>query len=169
MRRRLRIPVGAKRRRCWLWRCRKFDFDVFPMAWFGTAHPKQEVEGEAMTDQIPSSVSQSGLSDNAAGGLAYVTIIPAIIFLIVAPYNRSSFVRFHSWQCIFLALTWFAVHVALVILGRIPVFGWSVIFLSPLIGLGFLILWIIVLIMAFNGKRFKVPLVGDLAEKQANS
>ena len=47
----------------------------------------------------------SGLSDNAAGALAYLTVIPAIIFLIVEPFNKNSYVRFHSWQCIFLCLS----------------------------------------------------------------
>ena len=122
-----------------------------------------------MTDQIPSSVNQSGLSDHAAGGLAYVTIIPAIVFLIVAPYNRSPFVRFHSWQSIFLTIAWIVVDIAMMVLGRVPLLGWSTLFLWPLLSLGFLILWIIVLIKAFNGERFKVPIVGDLAEKQANS
>ncbi len=46
----------------------------------------------------------SGLSDNAAGAIAYITIIPAIIFLIVEPYNKNSFVRFHAWQSIFLGI-----------------------------------------------------------------
>ena len=45
--------------------------------------------------------AQSGLSDNAAGALAYVTIIPAIIFLVMEPYNKNRFIRFHSWQCLF--------------------------------------------------------------------
>jgi len=41
-------------------------------------------------------------------------------------------------------------------------------FLSPLVGLAFFILWLIVMIKAFNGQRFKIPVVGDFAEKQAN-
>jgi uncharacterized membrane protein len=113
--------------------------------------------------------SQSGLSDNAASGLAYITIIPAIIFLIVEPFNRSPNVRFHSWQSIFLAIAWIVVDVMTIILHRLPFIGWTMWFITPLIGLGFFILWLIVLINAFNGKRFKVPVVGDLAEKQANS
>lgn len=122
-----------------------------------------------MTDQNPSTVNQTGLSDHAAGGLAYVTFIPAIVFLIVAPYNRSPYVRFHSWQSIFLAIAWLAVDVVLVTLGRMPFLGWSTLFLWPLVALGFFILWIVVLIKAFNGERFKVPILGDLAEKQANA
>jgi len=113
--------------------------------------------------------NQSGLSDNAAGGLAYITIIPAIVFLIVEPFNKNSFVRFHSWQCIFLAIAWFVADVVLMILGRMPIIGFLTLILLPLVGLGFFILWIVCLINAFNGKRFKVPVIGDFAEKQANS
>ena len=113
--------------------------------------------------------NQSGLSDNAAGGLAYVTIIPAIIFLIVAPYNKNSYVRFHSWQCIFLAIAWFALDIVLMILGRMPFIGWFTWMLWPLVGLCLFILWIVCLIQAFNGKKFKIPFIGDLAEKQAGS
>ena len=46
-----------------------------------------------MSDSNP-----SGLSDNAAAGIAYITIIPAIVFLIIEPFKRSPFVRFHAWQ-----------------------------------------------------------------------
>lgn len=113
--------------------------------------------------------AQSGLSDNAAGGLAYVTIIPAIIFLIVAPYNRNRFVRFHSWQSIMLAIAWFVVEVGLMVLGRIPGIGLVDLFLGPLIGLAFFVVWLIVMIQAFTGKMFKLPVLGDLAEKQASS
>ena len=114
------------------------------------------------------STTQSGLSENAAGGLAYITIIPAIIFLVAEPYNRSSYIRFHSWQCLFMALAWFVIDVAVMIFGsflsffRLLTFG-----LYPLISLAMLILWIMVLIKAFNGERFKLPIIGELAEKQA--
>jgi len=112
--------------------------------------------------------TQSGLSENAAGGLAYFTIIPAIIFLVAEHYNRSSYIRFHSWQCLFMALAWFVIDVAVMIFGsflsffRLLTFG-----LYPLISLAMLILWIMVLIKAFNGERFKLPIIGDLAAKQA--
>ena len=115
------------------------------------------------------STTQSGLSENAAGGLAYITIIPAIIFLLVDPYNKSSYIRFHAWQCIFMAIAWFIIDVAVMIFGsflsffRLLTFG-----LYPLISLAMLILWIMVLIKAFNGERFKLPIIGALAEGQAS-
>jgi uncharacterized membrane protein len=114
-------------------------------------------------------MSQSGLTDNAAGGLAYVTIIPAIVFLAIAPYNRNSFVRFHAWQSIFFTVACVAIDIALMVIGRLPFLGLMTLFLWPLVGLAFLILWIVVLIKAFNGERYKLPIIGDLAEKQANS
>jgi len=105
----------------------------------------------------------SGLSDNAAGAIAYITIIPAIIFLIVEPYNRNSFVRFHSWQSIFLGIAAFAIQIVLSI---IPVVGWIII---PFFLIGFLILWIMCLIKASKGERWKLPLIGEFAEKQASA
>ena len=122
-----------------------------------------------MNEQNPSAMSQSGLSDNAAGGLAYVTIIPAIIFLVVAPYNRNSYVRFHAWQSIFFSLACVVFDIALGIVGRLPFLGWITLFVWPLVGLAFLILWILLLVKAFSGERYKLPIIGDLAEKQANS
>jgi uncharacterized membrane protein len=112
---------------------------------------------------------QTGLSDNAASGLAYVTIIPAIVFLAVAPYNRNVLIRFHSWQSIFFTIACIAVDVALMIFGRMPFLGLMSLFLWPLVGLAFFAVWILLLIKAFNGQRFKLPIIGDLAEKQANS
>ncbi len=64
----------------------------------------------AMSSAQPSS---GGLSDNVAGMLAYITIIPAIIFLVMEPYNRNRFIRFHSFQCIFFWVALVVIHIAL--------------------------------------------------------
>jgi uncharacterized membrane protein len=122
-----------------------------------------------MNEQYPPAMSQSGLSDNAAGGLAYVTIIPAIIFLVIAPYNRNSYVRFHAWQSIFFTVACIVIDIAVGVVARMPFIGLMTLFIWPLVSLLFLIVWIILLIKAFNGERFKLPFIGDLAEKQANS
>jgi uncharacterized membrane protein len=113
--------------------------------------------------------TSSGLSDDAASGLAYLTFIPAIIFLVVAPYNTNPKVKFHAWQSIFLAVLWFVIWVALVIVGMIPIVRFIDIFLFPLVWLGFFILWLIVMIQAFQGKKFVIPVIGPLAEKQAGA
>jgi uncharacterized membrane protein len=112
-----------------------------------------------MSEETP----QTGLTDNAAGALAYVTVIPAIVFLLVEPYSKNSYIRFHSWQSIFLGIAAFAIQV---VLSVIPVIGWILI---PFVLIGFLVLWIIVLLKALKGQRFKLPFIGDLAEKQAGA
>ena len=110
-----------------------------------------------------------GMTENVAGMLAYVTIIPAIIFLLVAPYNRSKFIRFHSFQCIFVTVAWIALGIALSIVAAIPVLGWLTLLIWPVVGLAGLALWIILLLKANQGQMWKVPFIGDLAEKQASA
>ncbi len=107
--------------------------------------------------------AQSGLTDNTAAGLAYVTIIPAIIFLVVAPYNQNSFIRFHAWQSIFLTVTAVVVDI---VLSFIPIVGW--ILLLPFCLL-VLVVWIICLVKAFGGQKFSLPLIGKFAEQQAGA
>ena len=104
---------------------------------------------------------QGGLSETAAGAIAYITIIPAIIFLAMEPYNRSSFIRFHSWQSICLGVTAAVVHT---ILAVIPILGWILLF--P-VSLAFLALWIFVIFKASKGERYKIPFIGNFAEQQA--
>jgi len=113
---------------------------------------------------VPEETTQSGLSDNAASGLAYITLIPAIIFLVVPPYNQNAKIRFHAWQSIFLSVAVVVAWILNVILLFIPIIGWI---LSLVIMLGLLILWILCIVKAFGGERFMVPLIGALAEKQA--
>jgi len=117
----------------------------------------------------PAPATTGGMTDNVAGMLAYVTIIPAIVFLVMEPYNKSRFVRFHSFQCIFFHVAWFALWIALSIVAHIPVLGWLTILIWPLIGLAGLIIWIILLLKANQGQMYKLPVIGDMAEKQANA
>jgi uncharacterized membrane protein len=109
----------------------------------------------------------AGLTDNVAGMLAYITIIPAIVFLVLEPYNQRRFIRFHSFQCIFFAIAWTVLWIALGIIGHIPLLGWATILLWPLVGLAGLIIWVVLLIKANQGQMFKLPVIGDMAEKQA--
>ena len=109
------------------------------------------------------------MSDNVAGMLAYVTIIPAIIFLVMEPYNKSRFIRFHAFQCLFFAVAWTVLWIALSIVAHIPFPGWLTILLWPLVGLAGLIIWVILLLKANQGQMFKLPVIGDMAEKQANA
>lgn len=105
----------------------------------------------------------AGLSDNIAGALAYL-FIPAIIFLLIEPYNRNKFIRFHAFQCIFYELACIVVRIAIGI--ALPWTMWS---LHWLVSLVFFVGWVIAIIKAYQGEMYKLPVVGDLAEKQANA
>jgi uncharacterized membrane protein len=110
-----------------------------------------------------------GLTDNVAGMLAYVTIIPAIIFLIVEPYNRNRFIRFHSFQSIFFCVALFALGIGLSVLTVVPFMALVTIPLHLLIGIGGFVVWIILLIKANQGQMYKLPVVGEMAAKQAGA
>jgi len=109
------------------------------------------------------------MTDNVAGMLAYVTIIPAIVFLLVSPYNRNRFIRFHAWQCIFLVIAWTVLWMGLSIFVHIPLLGWLSFLIWPLVALGGFILCIVLLLKANQGQMYKLPVIGDMAEKQANA
>jgi uncharacterized membrane protein len=127
--------------------------------------------GPIQPDSTPSVPPQSGLSDNAAGALAYFTFIPAVIFLIVEPYNKKSFVRFHAWQSILLTIAAIVINAILGIILGLAIFLPILLhgFLWSLIQLAWLAIWLICVINAFNGKRIKLPIIGDLAEKQTGA
>src|SRR5215831_9319064 len=110
-----------------------------------------------------------GMTDNVAGMLAYITIIPAIIFLVMEPYNKSRFVRFHSFQCLFLAVAVVAIHIALSILTVVPFMIFLTFPLHMLVFLGTIVLIVVLAIKANGGQMYKLPFIGDLAEKQANA
>ena len=116
-----------------------------------------------------SGAQTGGMADNIAGMLAYVTIIPAIVFLVVEPYNKNRFIRFHSFQSIFFTLAWIVLSIGLNIIAAIPVLGWMTLLIWPLIGLAGLIIWVVLLLKANQGQMFKLPVIGDLAEKQAGA
>lgn len=119
----------------------------------------------------PATMGPTGfLKDNIAGALAYITFIPAIVFLLKKPFKANPFIRFHSWQSIFLAIA--AVVVGLVLrivfsfLGFIPHIGYLVAWLIGMVTfVGWWILWLVALIKAFQGEFFRLPIVGHFAEK----
>jgi uncharacterized membrane protein len=114
----------------------------------------------------------AGLTSNTAAAIAYLTFIPAVIFLILDPYKRDRFVRFHAIQCLALTVVAIAVGIVMTII-TVPLFlagMWTLAhLLSRLVNLAFFIVWLIAIINAAQGKWYKLPLIGDFALKQAGS
>jgi len=119
-------------------------------------------------------VPAGGMADNVAGMLAYITIIPSIIFLVMEPYNKNRFVRFHSFQNLFFAgaliVCWIAFTILSMVLAFIPILGHIVIALLWFaLAVGSFVVWIIMLLKANGNQMWKLPVIGDMAEKQANA
>ena len=125
--------------------------------------------GRVATAPAVPQANVGGMADNVASMLAYDTIIPAIIFLVMEPYNKNRFIRFHSWQCLFFAAALLVLHIGLSIFTFVPFMALITFPLHLLVSLGGLILWIVVLMKANQGQMYKLPVIGDLAEKQANA
>ena len=115
----------------------------------------------------------SGLAPNVAGALAYVTIIPAILFLVLDPYNKDKFIKFHSLQCLFFAAAMVVLSIVMMIVGFVlafvPVIGWILsMLLWVVIWLGSLGLVIFLIYKAYSGEKFMLPVIGKIADEQAS-
>jgi uncharacterized membrane protein len=113
-------------------------------------------------------MTHTDLKPNVAAMLCYpLSFITGILFLVLAPYNKDRFVRFHAYQSILFAVAMFALNI---IVGVITVVTpW---FLDNLLWTGLRLLaiggtvWM--MYQAYQGNQFKLPIIGDLAENQAS-
>jgi len=98
--------------------------------------------------------------------------VPAIVFLFVDPYRKNRFVRFHCIQCLLFSG-------AVIVLAAVLRLAGLVVFLIPLLGplvvavvdvvvaLGAVLLWLVLVVKAFQGEMFKLPVLGDFAEQHS--
>lgn len=122
---------------------------------------KARIEAEEKVKQETSEeVSSTNLEPNVAGLLCYLgTWITGIIFILIEQKNR--FVRFHATQSI---IVFGILMITSAILKQIPFVGW---FFSLIIGVLTFILWIVLMVKAYKGELYKLPLAGDIAERVA--
>jgi len=117
--------------------------------------------------------SSTGLDANIAAALSYLFgLISGVIFF--AMETESRFVKFHAMQSMLASVAamilWIAFMVVWTVLVRIPFLGviaaivgflgWAV------LALGLLAVWLFCMFKAFQGDRFKLPFIGEVAEKQ---
>jgi uncharacterized membrane protein len=127
--------------------------------------------GHAMLPVERARGTVGSLPENLAGAVAYFTIIPAIVFLLVEPYSSNRFVRFHSFQSLGAFLVAVVVGALLRVVGFvvffIPGVGHLLVWLvSMVVSLAFFAVWAVLVVKALQGEMFKLPLVGDFAERK---
>jgi uncharacterized membrane protein len=129
---------------------------------------------QAVVNEARAQGTVGAFPESIAGALAYMSFVPAVIFLVLEPYNKNRFVRFHSIQCLLFWAAAIAIAIALklasVVLFIIPVLGpLLVLLVSMVVGLAAVVIWFVLVIKAFQGEMFKLPMLGDLAEPYAGS
>lgn len=120
---------------------------------------KEEGSGNEDKKKATPANGASGLAENLAGALCYVAgAITGVVFLIIEKENP--FVRFHAWQSIIISVSFFILSI---VLSFIPIIGWILsLLLSPVA----FVLWLVLIWKAYQGERFKLPIIGEIAEKQ---
>jgi uncharacterized membrane protein len=117
---------------------------------------KARIEAE-QKQQIAQGSSTTRLEPNVAGLLCYLAgWITGIIFLVIEQKNK--FIRFHAMQSI---VTFGILNIATILLSRIPFVGD---FFAFAIGILAFILWIILMVKAYQGELYKLPVAGNIAE-----
>jgi len=113
----------------------------------------------------------TGLAPNIASLLCYIcTPITGIIFLLIEKENKD--VKFHAWQSLVFGVAYIALIIVLEILAAIlgmiaSVLGIIVGFFIPILMLAAFIIWIVCLVKAYQGERWRIPFIGDFAAKKA--
>lgn len=101
--------------------------------------------------------TKNGLNKNTSAALSYLLgFITGIYFFLT---SKDKFVRFHALQSIITSVGFMVLNVLLNSLGLYN--------LTNLIGLAELVLFIYMIVQAYQGKKFMLPVVGDIAEKNA--
>jgi len=103
-----------------------------------------------------------GMDENLEAALSYfLGFLTGILFFVSE--KESKFVKFHAMQSIAVFIALFVFNMVLGIIFSITI---VLLMLLPLIYLLEIILWIVLMYKAYNGEKFKLPIVGDFAEKQ---
>lgn len=111
-----------------------------------------------MTGTGPTPTSSTGLSSNLAGALTYLLgCFTGIFFLIVE--RRDPYVRFHAMQS---TLAFLSVTVITLVLRSLPLGA----VLGGVFSVGVTVLWIVLMIKAATGQRYRLPGIGEIAERQ---
>ena len=119
--------------------------------------------GGAAGGPVHSADSDAAIPENLACALCYLLgAITGLLFLVLEPYSRNKNVRFHAFQSIFYMAAYFVINFAvglLVPLGLV----WGVSFFLPMAGF---ILWVYLMVRAYQNHRVVLPVIGPMAEKQ---
>jgi len=116
-----------------------------------------------MPDEHPvNNNNGSSLDPKLAAMLAYLLgPIGGIVFYMT---TKDSYVKFHAMQSIMTSVAIIIIFTGFSILAVLLYFFWSLLWILNLATFG---LWVLLMIKAFQGERYKLPIVGEMAERYA--
>ena len=128
--------------------------------------------GQAVPTSPVSIALSPSQGDRLLAACSYVTLIPAIVFLLMEPYSKNRYVRFHSFQsllvCGALVVLAIALGVCVALLSLLPFIGHLLsLIVWPIFSIGCFFLWVVLLLKAYQGEIFKLPVIGKWAERWA--
>jgi len=115
------------------------------------------------------------ISNNVAALLSYLFApLSSIVLLVLEPYKNDRFIRFHSFQAIFFCVGWIALWIVMGVLSAVlgtltgGIFALISLPIYLVLGLAGMAYWIFLMYKAYSGQMHMVPVVGRIAEQQAN-
>ncbi len=135
----------------------------------GYQQPYGAAPGQLYNTGHPNGATTMNMDPNTGAGVSYFTWIAGLIVFLMEKQNR--FVRFHAMQSILLNVVAVAAWLIFFVLSIILAFsglGCVLGALEIIVWIGAFVLWLICVINAFQGKYFKLPVIGDMAERWAN-
>lgn len=122
--------------------------------------PQQEEPQPNPKDPYQLGTTSSGLPAHVAATIACIPpVLPSIVFLLLEPKNR--FVRFYAIQSLALGTMWFTAYILFLFLCLLqPIF-----FLYALLNLAYIVGCVVLMVHAFQGQWFRMPIIGDIAAR----
>ena len=131
-----------------------------------------QAAGAAAAVPVSAQPASAGLTANVAAALAYILgFITGILFLVLEPYKRDRFVRFHAMQSILYSAAGlvFRIGWSILVSALMEVTAWAGVVLVPvglLISFGLFGFWLYLMYQAYSNREFRIPIIGAIAAKQ---
>ena len=135
-------------------------------AYCGSCGARQPSATASRTDYL------QGISPRAAALLCYIPMLGWIVSIVVlasARFRSDSRVRFHAFQGLYLFVTWLLVDWVLSPMFGVPFWGSPFQHVFPgLLKAVIFVAWIFMIIKTSQDEMYKLPILGDLAEKSVS-
>lgn len=122
-----------------------------------------------MPEEKKAAVGSSNSDSKLFAALGYIITVLVPLFVLFTEKKNDKFLAFHAWQSLLLTVAVFVIFMGIGILATILTFvtGFGGLCLMPLYFVP-LVVFLFAAYKAYQGEKYKIPVIGDFAEKQAS-